>query len=162
MVTQIDIEAESVLFWIDRQDDPQPTPEIVSKFSNMKESRVRSKLDTMRKYGLVKTYDKDEYSGASKNTNYYQTTNLVEQYKQQYGLTVPRFEMRAKNIEWVEYQEEHLEVYEKRCQDLKNQNKAQANRIRRLEQKNKELEKENKKQNNRIEQLEEEVFDDTD
>jgi hypothetical protein len=155
MVTQIDINAERVLYWIDKQDESQPTRNILDRFSHIQETRIRSKLDTLRKCGLVETHDKNEYAGASRNTNFYKSTNLVDEYRSQYGLAIPCFELREENEDWRVYQEEHLETYEKKYRDMKQQNKSQAQRIRQLEQQNKQLK-------NRVERLEEGVFDDGD
>ena len=133
MVSKIDINAERVLYWIDNQNESVPTRDILDRFDHMKETRVRSKLDTLRKSGLVDTHQRTEYAGASRDSNFYKSTKLSNKYEDKYGLAVPCFVLRQRLDEFDNYADEHLESYEQKYKDMLRQNKALQRQIDELE-----------------------------
>lgn len=157
MVSKIDINAERVLYWIDQQEESVPTRDVLDRFNHMKETRVRSKLDTLRKSGLVDTDQKKEYGGASRDTNFYETTNLVREYKDEFGLAVPVFVLRERLNDWEEYGDQHLKSYEQKYKDLKQENQALQSQIKMLQDQMEQRKRDIKYLADRLENVEDEV-----
>lgn len=156
MVQKQDMISEWVLQYLDDQEELKPTRDILDRFDEINESRIRSKLQQLRNSGLVKAEKKKEHGINFNATNYYDTSHLFEsEYESEYELSIPAYVLREHLEEWQEFYDEYLETCQDRVRDLEAQNEAQDQRVRQLEQEKKQLK-------DRVERLEEEVFDNGD
>ena len=108
---------EQVLYAIMDDVGEIKTRSICQKFE-YRDTLVKSQLQQLRDRGMVEVSKHSEYGGNAKPTNYYSTKRRASEYRDEYGLSVPRYVLRQEFDEWVEYVDEYTDVFDKRLKLL--------------------------------------------
>jgi len=132
---------EQVLYVILNTDGEIKTSSICSKFE-YRDTLVKSQLDQLRDRGMVEADKHPEYQNM-RATNYYSTRPRASEYRDEYGLSVPKYVLRQEFDEWVKRDDNWKDIAEKRIKALETRADEKDKEVEQLKKRVKQLEENN-------------------
>jgi len=112
------IESQFVLYFIREQAHPVKRREIETRYPRMTKARINYRLDKMRKMGLVRKTEHQEYGhGVNATYQWSEVQSKVEQYKEEHSrLVTPAWKWEEYADGWFNAFEDRLNGLERRVQ----------------------------------------------
>lgn len=113
---RLDLESQFILYFIREQNTPVKRREIETRYSRMTKEQIQYRLSKMRKGGLIRKTEHQEYGqGVNPTYHWRAVPSKVEQYEDEHS------RLATPDWKWREYADKYFDAFESRLKKLEKQ-----------------------------------------